>query len=69
MFLYDKRDDVNFCITSVPFLSSNTPLSTTYGVFSSQVIRYGKACSSHEYFNLIAMRFFKYASQVYDMDR
>ena len=48
--IYDKRDDYNFRITNVPFLSSNTPSSPAYGVFISQLIRF--ACSSYEGFIL-----------------
>ena len=54
--LYDKRDDFNFHITNFPFLSSNIPSSPAYGVFISQLIRYGRACSSYECFILSAMR-------------
>ena len=45
--IYDKRDDFNFHITNVPFLSSNIPSSPAYGVFISQLIRYSRACSSY----------------------
>ena len=41
-------DDVNFHITSFPFLSSNIPSLLAYGVFISQIIRYARACSSYE---------------------
>ena len=44
---YDNRDDFNFHITNSPFLSSNIPTSTAYGVFISQLIRYVRACSSY----------------------
>ena len=54
--LYDKRDDFNFHITNVPFLSSNIPSSPAYGVFISQLIRYARACSSYECFILRAVR-------------
>ena len=37
--IYDKRDDFNFHITNLPFLSSNIPASPAYGVFISQLIR------------------------------
>ena len=33
--LYDKRDDFNFLMTNFPFLSSNIPSSSAYGVFIS----------------------------------
>ena len=46
--LYDKRDDFNFHITNFPFLSSNIPASTAYGIIISQLIRYATACSSYE---------------------
>ena len=39
-----------------PFLSSNIPSSPAYGVFSSQLIRYARACSSYECFILRAVR-------------
>ena len=44
--IYKKRDDFNFHITNFPFLSSNTPSSSYYDVFISQLIRY--ACFSYE---------------------
>ena len=53
--IYDKRDDFNFHITNLPFLSSNIPTSPTYGVFTSQLIRYAQAFSSNGYFILRAM--------------
>ena len=49
-----KRDDFNFHITKFPFLSSNIPSSSAYGVFISQLIRYTRACSSYEFFILRA---------------
>ena len=45
--LYDKRDDFNFAIISFPYLDSNIPLSPSYGVYISQLIRYARACSSY----------------------
>ena len=54
--IYDKRDDFNFHITNFPSLSSNIPSSPAYGVFTSQLIRYSRACSSYEYFILRARR-------------
>ena len=54
--LYDKRDDFNFNITNLPFLSSNIPSSPAYGVFISQLIRYARACSSYKYFILSSSR-------------
>ena len=48
--LYDKRDDFNFTIINFPHLSSNIPLSPSYGVYISQLIRYARACSSYNNF-------------------
>ena len=38
--LYDKRDDFDFHIVNFPFLSSNIPSDPSYGLYSSQLIRY-----------------------------
>ena len=40
-YIYEKRDNFNLHITNFPFLSSN--ISPAYGVFISQLIRYGLA--------------------------
>ena len=50
--IYDKRNDFNFHITNFPSMSSNIPFSPAYGAFISQLIRYARACSSYECFNL-----------------
>ena len=55
-FIYDKRDTFNFHIKKVPFLSSNIPSSPAHGVFISKLIRYARACSSHECLILKARR-------------
>ena len=44
--IYDKRDDFDFEIVGVPFLDSDVPRSTSYGVFVSQLVRFAGA-SSH----------------------
>ena len=48
--LYDKRDDFDFHIVIFPFLSSNIPSSPSYGVYISQLIRYGRCCSYYDDF-------------------
>ena len=48
--LYDKRDDFDFYIVNFPFLSSNIPSGPSYGVYISQLIRYGRCCSHYEDF-------------------
>ena len=46
-YIFDKRDDFNFHITTFPFLSSNIPTSPAYVVFISQLTRYARAYSSY----------------------
>ena len=48
--LYDKRDDFNFPIVNFPFLSSNIPSASAYGVYLSQLIHYARACSNYQDF-------------------
>ena len=43
--LYDKHDDFDFHIVYFPFLSSNTPSGSSYGVYISQLIGYARCCS------------------------
>ena len=44
--LYDKRDKFSFKIVNFPDLSGNISSSCAYGVFTSQVLRYRRLCSS-----------------------
>ena len=37
----DKRDDFDFEIVSFPLLDGDVPRSTSYGVYISQLIRFG----------------------------
>ena len=48
--VYDKRDDSNFPIVNFPFLNSDIPAAPAYGVYISQLIRYGRACSCYDDF-------------------
>ena len=50
--IYDKRDDFDFNIVNYPHLDGDVPRSTSYGVYISQLIRFARACSSVEDFNL-----------------
>ena len=43
--LYDKRDEFDFKVISLPHMKSNTPQHSCYGVFASQVYRLFKANS------------------------
>jgi hypothetical protein len=47
--LYDERD-FDFAIVNCPFLCSNIPLSPTYGVYISQLIRCTRACFAYDFF-------------------
>jgi hypothetical protein len=49
--LYDKRDDFDFSIVNFPFICSNIPLSSAYGVYISQLIRYARACFAYDDFS------------------
>ena len=44
--IYDKRDDFDFDIVNFPFLDGDVPISTSYGVYISQLIRFARV-SSH----------------------
>ena len=49
--IYDKRDDFDFEIVNFPFLDSDVPRSTYYGVYISQLIRFARASSYVTDFN------------------
>ena len=49
--IYDKRDDFDFEIVNYPFLDSDVPRSTSYGVYISQLIRFARAFSYITDFN------------------
>ena len=48
--VYDKRDNFNFNIVNVPYLSSNIPSGPAYGVYTSQLVRIGRICSNYTEF-------------------
>ena len=48
--LYDKRDVFNFSIVNFPFICSNIPAASAYGVYISQMIRYSRAFGSYQDF-------------------
>ena len=43
--IYNKRDDFDFEIVNFPFLDGDVPLSSSYGVYISQLIRFATASS------------------------
>jgi hypothetical protein len=47
--LYDKMDDFNFSIVKFPYLCSNIPDSSAYGVYISQLIRHARAYSTFDH--------------------
>ena len=49
--IYDKRDNFDFEIVNFPFLDSDVPRSTFYGVYTSQLIRFARASSHFADFN------------------
>ena len=49
--IYDKRDDFDFEIVNFPYLDGRVPRSTPYGVYISQLIRFGRASSCVADFN------------------
>ena len=48
---YDKLDDLNFEIVNFPFLNGDVPRSPSYGVYSSELIRFARVCSNVVDFN------------------
>ena len=49
--IYDRRDNFDFEIVNVPFLDGGVPRSTSYGVYTSQLIRFARASSYVADFN------------------
>ena len=47
---FDKMDDFNFPIVNCPFLISNIPPATAYGVYVSQLVRYARCCCKYQDF-------------------
>ena len=48
--IYDKRDDFNFEIVNFTFLDGDVPLSPSYGVYISQLVRFARVCSNDDDF-------------------
>jgi hypothetical protein len=48
--VYDKRDDFNFKIITLPNMCSNIPASPACGDYISQLIRYARASSNYSDF-------------------
>ena len=50
--LDDKCDAFGFHIVNFPFMSTNIPSASAYGVYASQLIRYAHCCSNYSDFLL-----------------
>ena len=44
--IYNKQDDFNFEMVNFPFLDGDVPPSLSYGVYTSQLIRFARVCFS-----------------------
>ena len=49
--IYDKRDDFDFDIFYFAFLDGDVPRRLSYGVYTSQLIRFARVCSHVDDFN------------------
>ena len=49
--VYDKRDDFGFPIVHFPWLSGDVPRLPSYGIYSSQLVRFARCCTSVFYFH------------------
>ena len=49
--VYDKRDDFGFPIVNFPWLSGDVPRLPSYGIYTSQLIRFARCCTSVFDFN------------------
>ena len=50
--VYDKRDDFNFKIINFPCLDGDVPMSPSYGVYISQLVRFSRICTDVKDFSL-----------------
>ena len=49
--IYDKRDDFHFDIVNFPLLDGDVRRRLSYGVYISQLVRFGRVCSHVDDFN------------------
>ena len=57
--LNDKRDEFTFPIITFPFISSNIPASTAYGVYISQHMCYSRTCNVFDRAHLLTQQVLK----------
>ena len=43
--IYDKRDDFGFPIVNYPWLDGDVPRVPSYGIYTSQLVRYARGCT------------------------
>ena len=48
--VYDKRDSFKFSIVNFPHLDGNIPSKPAYGIYISQLVRFGRICDKKEDF-------------------
>ena len=44
--IYDKRVDFKFPILNFPWLSGDVPTLLSYGIYISQLVRFGRCCTN-----------------------
>ena len=49
--VYDKRDGFDFDLVNFPFLDTDIPRATSYGVYISQLVRFARVSSRVADFN------------------
>ena len=49
-YIYDKRDCFDCRIVNFPVLSCNIPLSSSYGFFIGELVRYARGCTYFKHF-------------------
>ena len=57
--IYIKRDDFDFEIVDFPFLDGHVPLSTSYGVYISQLMRFARAVDFNTRNKLLTQKLLK----------
>ena len=50
--IYNKRDDFDFDIVTIPYLDGDVPRSTYYGVYISKLIRFARVSKHVDDFNI-----------------
>ena len=68
--LFDKRREFDFTISNFPDVTGNISNSMAYGIISSQLLRYYKACTIYsDFINNVNLLVIKLLQQSYDKDK